>query len=218
MNFNNIEVIPEKSRKLASLIGKEHTGRILYILYKTPNKSASRIAKILNIHIATAQSYLEDLEKLDIVKSKIKKQGIKPYKEYFLTKTRISIDIDLNELDAEDQEEQEILRRTKIREKKDLKILYETNQEKSIITRIHFYEDLGRKNIQYSLDLDEVEGKFTWFIPFPSADPQTILEIREKAGIYEFYQQKILNLIEKLEEFGLIEVITDNKEVLEDGK
>ncbi|MFX1294080.1 MAG: hypothetical protein ACFFD2_04380 [Promethearchaeota archaeon] len=213
MNFNKFEVISKKTKKLSNLIGKEHTDKILHILYKTPNKSASEIAKILNIHIATAQSYLEDLEKFDIVKFRIRKEGIKPYKEYFLIKTKIRIEIDLNELDKVDQKEQEILRRTRIREKKDLKILYEINQEKSIIKRIHFYEDIGRKNIQYSLDLDELEGRFTWFIPFPSAELQTILKICEKAGIYKIHQQKIIELIKKLEEFGLIEVVFNNKEV-----
>ena len=207
MNFKNIEIISDKIKRLSNLIGKEYTGKILNILFQNPYKSASEVAKILNIHIATAQSYLEELEKFNIISFRTHKVGTRPYKEYFPIKSQIKIEIDLNKASEINIKNRQYFEKRLIREKKDLNVLYDIKQNESKIIKVYIHDDSERKRIKYSLDLNDIEGKFMWFIPFPSENPCSILDICKKAEINEYNLKHIKDFVEKLYDHNLIDIV-----------
>lgn len=60
--------------------------------------SASEAASRLNLHIKTAQDYLDELSNLSITDKREVIEGKRPYFRYTLIKKRIKLDFDLNSL------------------------------------------------------------------------------------------------------------------------
>ncbi len=81
--------------KYASLLSKEYAEDIFMLLVNYQAISASEVATRLNLHIKTAQDFLESLEQLDIVSKEEILEKKRPYYRYILNQTRLLIDIDL---------------------------------------------------------------------------------------------------------------------------
>ena len=90
--------ITDRMKRLAMVLGREMTGKILASLYKTPYQSASDIARIFNIHIATAQKYLVEMRECGLLNSRFRRNSNRPTEEYWLAKNRVDIEIDLESM------------------------------------------------------------------------------------------------------------------------
>ena len=56
------------------------------------------------------------------------------------------------------------------------------------------------------------QGKFLYHLPFPSAKPLSVYEIMQKADVDDSYLPEILDIVELLEEYQVIEVQQEDKE------
>jgi len=87
--------LQQRQKKLAAVLGKDTTGRILGVLMREPYLSASDIAGKLRIHIATAQKYLLEMKDAGLVDSRTRRSPTRPTEEYWLTKDNIKLEVDL---------------------------------------------------------------------------------------------------------------------------
>lgn len=87
--------------KYASLLAKDYAEDIFSLLVNYQAISASEVAARLNLHIKTAQDFLEALEELGIAGKEEVYEKKRPYYRYSLKETRILIDIDLMQVKQE---------------------------------------------------------------------------------------------------------------------
>ena len=59
--------------------------------------------------------------------------------------------------------------------------------------------------IQRKINLSIPQGRFLFFLPFPNADPQQINEIMRKAEVDPANTSEILDIVDALIGFGVIE-------------
>ena len=77
----NMDPIDASIKRLAAVIGKEMTGQILATLYTHPFMSASDIARMHGIHIATAQKYLKEMKECGLVQTRLRRSATRPTEE-----------------------------------------------------------------------------------------------------------------------------------------
>lgn len=189
--------IADRTKRLATMLGREMTGKILAKLYLNPYQSASDIAKLFNIHIATAQKYLLEMRECGLLDSRLRRNSNRPTEEYWLTRNRFDIEIDLESMPKfEDLEG--IAATTFIRKKDSEQVAFDTNHSLKIITEIILLDGKERSQIGQRIKLDEVEGRFTWFLPSPKEDPKSVLELVKIANIPLTDLPRVMDLVEKL--------------------
>ena len=91
MDFNAVS-------KISTLLSKAFAEDLLRLLVTYHTISASEAASRLNLHIKTAQDFLEGLEGLGYVSKEEVFEGKRPYFRYTLIKEKIEIEFDLGEL------------------------------------------------------------------------------------------------------------------------
>ena len=90
-----VNPVRQQQKRLAAVLGKPTTGMILGVLMKEPYLSASDIATRLKITIATAQKYLLEMKDAGLVDSRTRMSPTRPTEEYWLTKEKVMIEVDL---------------------------------------------------------------------------------------------------------------------------
>ena len=95
---------------------------------------------------------------------------------------------------------------TLIKERKDTQANFTSSLDENRITSIAFFKGEGRKRSIRKINLTEIQGKFLFFLPFPTAEPLKIGEILNKAGLDETSLPEILDIIKYLETFKIIEI------------
>jgi|GEM_PF-3197844 len=90
-------------RELAALFSEPIVLQILEVLYTQGECTATDMANILHIHIATAKKYLEKLAEKGIVRKESKRKHIRKTEVYALAKKHIHLHLDLDVL-AYDEE------------------------------------------------------------------------------------------------------------------
>ena len=97
--MKNKDITPfEQSRQLAALASKDYAKDFLAFLVMYQDISASEAASRLNIHIKTAQDFLEGLEEAGILGRRKAAEGKRPYFRYSLKEKSFHITFDLEGL------------------------------------------------------------------------------------------------------------------------
>ncbi len=192
--------------KFASLLSKGYAEDIFKLLVNYQAISASEVATRLNLHIRTAQDYLESLEQLGVVSKEEVLEKKRPYYRYALKQNRLIIDIDLMEIKREPSFNHMAAR---IREKENAGARFSVARSEDYITSVTIWTGNGREREERKIKLTTPQGRFLYHLPFPNAEPLTVEEIMLKAEIDLTLAPEILDLVQLLEIHNVIEAVPE---------
>lgn len=193
--------------KYGSLLYKDYAEDIFRLLVNYRAISASEVATRLNLHIKTAQDFLESLEQLDIVSKEEVLEKKRPYYRYILKQTRLIIDIDLMQVKKEPSPNS---LSSHIREKENAGARFSAARHDDYITSVTIWTGSGREREERKIKLTTPQGKFLYHLPFPKAQPLMVDEIMQKAGIDQSLAPEIIDLVQLLEKYSVIETVEEN--------
>lgn len=194
--------------KLASLLSKSFAKEFFRLLMTYKTISASESASRLNLHIKTAQDFLEGLEASGIVSKEEVVEKKRPYFRYTLIQEKIKIEFDLNRLIEKDKKTTD-LDFIKIKEKKNANCVFKTSPKTGALSMVIFYSGEGRNRQERKINLTDNQGKFLFYLPFPTEEPQSIQSLFEKSNIDKSFQEEVLDIVYYLSEHGIIEMFQD---------
>jgi hypothetical protein len=191
---------------LGSYISKDYAEDLFRLLTTYQSISSSEAASRLNLHIKTIQDFLEDMHKLDILEREEVYEGKRPYYRYKLKVSKIVMEIDLTSLQQDDTINSPGMD-IKIREKKNAGVRFTTSRSNDYISHIVIWQGEGRNRTERKINLSIPQGRFLFHLPFPTATPETIREIMQKAGLDGANIPEIVDIVMALVDFGVIERI-----------
>jgi hypothetical protein len=194
----------KKAAILGSFISKDYAEDLFKLLYTYKDISASEAASRLNMHIKTVQDFLEALAAIDILDRKEVFESKRPYYRYSLKQTRISLDIDLAALFA-DEEKPYGKKSLMIRERMNAGARFTTSRNNQYISNVVIWLGEGRERQERKINLTIPQGKFLFYLPFPSASFESIHEIMKKADVGSTHASEIFDIVDVLKEFNVIE-------------
>lgn len=197
-----------KAAKYASLLSKDYAEDLFALLVNYQAISASEVAARLNLHIKTAQDFLESLEELGIVTKEEIFEKKRPYFRYSLKETRIILDIDLMQVKQEPKHSSLMML---IREKDHAGARFSLARNETYISSVTIWQGEGRDRTERRIKLTQPQGKFIYHLPFPGTEPLSIAEIMKKASVDESLAPEILDLVQLLEKSDVIEVMQQGK-------
>lgn len=189
--------------RLCGLIAKEYAEAFFKLLVTYKDISASEAASRLNIHIKTAQDFLEGLEQLGICAKQEVMEQKRPYFRYALKKNDLDIKIDFSQLHKK-AETSDILN-WQIRERKHSGAIFKTSRGGDSISFIHFFIGKARAKEERKLNLTTAQGRFLYHLPFPTESYLDVIEIIKKAEISPTFYSEILDIVKTLSEYKIIE-------------
>ncbi len=188
--------------KYASLLSKDYAEDIFELLVNYQAISASEAAARLNLHIKTAQDFLEALAGLGILSKQEVYEKTRPYFRYILKQDRIVIDIDLHQVKRNPGKSNLSQR---IRERKNAGARFSTARSDDAITSVTIWTGEGRKRQERKIKLTAPQGRFLYHLPFPDAEPLSVAEIMHKAGLEPSLAPEIVDLLQLLDKYSVIE-------------
>lgn len=194
----------KQAQRIATLLAKPFAESILTLLVSYKDISASETATRLELHIKTAQDFLEELTNLGVCTREQVYEKKRPYYRYKLKQYRLSMDVDLSEL-AEADSAADRQMQIKIRERKNVDAVFTVGRGGNFISSITLFSGEGRRKKERKLSLTQAQGKFLYFLPFPTAPALEIMEIFEQANIEPDRRLEIVDLVDLLLEHGVIE-------------
>jgi len=194
--------------KLGTYISKNYARNMFELLARYRDISASEAASRLGLHIRTAQDFLEAMESLGILSKEEVYEKKRPYYRYTLARSKITMDIDLEEMAGSGPDEE--TGRT-IREMKDSGAMFTTARGGNRISSVTVWSGKGRGKKERRISLTNAQGTFLFHLPFPNAAPMSDEAIIDKAGIDRLYAPEIRDLVDVLVESGVIEVHVDSR-------
>jgi hypothetical protein len=194
---------------LGSCISKDYAEDLFALVAIYKNISASEAASRLNLHIKTVQDFLEDLYSLKIVEREEVYEGKRPYFRYNLVVHQIVMHIDLSHLIPEGNKDEARLKLC-IREKQNSGARFTTSRSNDYISNIVIWTGEGRNREERKINLSIPQGKFLFHLPFPTAEPLTIGGLITKAGLDGSNIPEIIDIVNVLAEFGVVERIECN--------
>ncbi len=189
--------------KLGNYISKDYAEDLFGLLVNYQDISASEAASRLNLHISTAQEFLEAMASLGILTRKEVSEKKRPYFRYSLKQRIISMEIDLGQI-AKRQSEMQAVR--KIREKENAGARFSTARSHQYLSSVTIWTGEGRERKERKINLTAPQGKFLYHLPFPTADHLSISDIMRKAEIDDTVLPEIFDIVELLEKYDVIEV------------
>ncbi len=193
----------KKAAKLGSYISKEYAEEFFKLIVSYNSISASEAASRIGLHIKTAQDFLEGLTELGVLKKEEVYEKKRPYFRYLLEKPRIEFDIDLSYLFGKKQSGAKLQKR--IKERKNADVLFTIVGSNQFISNIVIRVGEGREKKEKRINLTQMQGRFLYHLPFPSAPPSSIKEIMDKAALEASYTNEIIDIVELLENHQVIE-------------
>lgn len=195
----------KRAAKLGSLISKPYAEDFFELLVNYQDISASEAASRLDLHIRTAQDFLDALESLDVVSKLEVSEGKRPYFRYTLQKYKISLEIDL----AAYSHKKDILgiQKQKIREKKKADARFSLARDNNSISNVSIWMGDGRQRKERRINLTTYQGKFLYNLPFPTADHLSVSEIMKKSELEDTHLPEIIDIIELLYRYNVIEIL-----------
>ena len=188
---------------LCNYLSKDYAEDLFRLLTTYNSISASEAASRLNLHIKTIQDFLEAMNEFDILKREEVYEKKRPYYRYTLNVSKISLELDLNQLFPQPVVNQGI--RVKIRERKNAGARFTTARSDQYISNIAIWTGEGRERTERRINLTIPQGKFLFHLPFPSAEFQSIASIMMKAEVEEANTSEILDIVDALIELGVVE-------------
>lgn len=197
MNFKD-------AAKLGSCLSKDYAEDLFRLLATYESISASEAASRVNIHIKTTQDFLEDLYGLGILDREQVYEGKRPYFRYRLKVKQLSIQINLEPFSG-DEPVTDTRLKLKIREKRNTGVRFTTSRSNDYISNVVIWVGDGRDRTERKINLSLPQGKFLFHLPFPTADSLQIKDIMMKAGIDDANTPEIVDIVNVMIEFGVIE-------------
>jgi predicted transcriptional regulator len=191
--------------KLASLLSKSFAKELFRLLITYKTISASEAASRLDLHIKTAQDFLEGLEAVGILSKEEVIEKKRPYFRYTLIQEKIKIEFNLNQLIEKDKKTTD-LDFIIIKEKKNTNCVFKTSPKTGALSTVIFYSGKGRDRQERKINLTDNQGKFLFYLPFPTEKPQSIQNLLVKANIDKSFQKEVLDIVYYLNEHGIIEM------------
>jgi len=202
----------ETAAKLGALLAKEYGRAMFELLVTYQDLAASEAASRLNLHIRTAQDYLDALVVSGIVAKTEVHEGKRPYFRYALAAREIAVQLDLGDLVTRPPGDD--LARC-IRERAGSGADFIPARGDNLISSVSYWTDDGgddaapgrgaRARKQRRLNLTTPQGAFLFHLPFPDADPLPVSEIMRQAGVDAGLAPEILDLVTVLVEAGAVE-------------
>lgn len=193
----------ESAQLLAALVAKDYARDFFRLLVMYRDISASEAAARLSLHVKTAQDFLEGLARSGILDKHEAAEKKRPYFRYTLKETTIRITVDLDTLYDANQTTQH--KNWLIRERKDSGALFKEGRGDRIAA-VHVYEGKGRTRSERRLGLTESQGRFLYYLPFPTEAALSVTDICLKAEIPSQSLPEILDLIQILSGHGVLEI------------
>jgi len=190
--------------KLGALLAKDYAEDVFDLLVNYRAISASEVGTRLNLHIKTAQDFLEGLTELDILSKEEVLEKKRPYYRYILKQDHIALDLDLRQVRRAPTADN-LLRR--IRERENAGARFSVARSDDYITSVTIWTGTGRERQERRIKLTTPQGKFLYHLPFPKAEALTIAEIMRKAGVEEALAPEILDLVQLLDKFEVLEML-----------
>lgn len=191
--------------ELGTLISKDYAKDFITLLVNYQNISASEAASRLNLHIRTAQDFLESLLTLGIVTKEEVFEGKRPYYRYSLQTDKISMEIDLTSLvQSKDKVDIQTLM---IRERKNSGARFSLARDNNSISNVTIWTGEGRERKERKINLTTSQGRFLYHLPFPTAEHLSIAEIMHKSRLEDTHLPELIDIVEVLEKYEVIEVL-----------
>lgn len=194
----------EEISKISALLARDYAKDFFRLLATYQTISASESAARLDLHIKTAQDFLEELYALGLVDRTEVSENKRPYFRYELIKKKLFLEIDFSKL--EDTAQRAKSPSQKIREKKDAPALFTPSAKGQKISSVTFFQGKGRERTQRKIGLTERQGRFLFYLPFPTDHAQTTQAIMEKAGLADNSLPEIVDVLNLLKKYGVIEI------------
>ena len=194
--------------RLGGLLSKGYSEDLLRLLVNYKDISASEAASRLDLHIRTAQEFLDGLAELGILERAEVVEKKRPYFRYSLKVPRITIDIDLADLYKNRRPEGRLAR--EIRERPDSGARFSTARYHQHFGGVVIWRGEGRDRQERRISLTEAQGKFLYHLPFPTAAHLPIAEIMGKAGVAPSHANEVLDIVDLLETCGVVEAREDS--------
>ncbi|HSB14476.1 MAG TPA: hypothetical protein VLE22_08450 [Bryobacteraceae bacterium] len=193
-----------KAAKLGACLAKDHAEEMFRLLANYRDISASEAASRTDLHIKTAQDFLETVTDLGIVARAEVREGKRPYYRYSLQQEKIQLELDLTSLRRAGKQDEKVSAR--IRERRNAAVHFSTSRDGQQLASILVGTGQGRDRKQRKINLTAAQGKFLYHLPFPTAEPLRIDEIMRKAGLSDDSRVEVLSILELLEELRVLEV------------
>jgi hypothetical protein len=194
----------QKAALLGAALSKDYAEDFFKLLVNYQDISASEAASRLNLHIRTAQDFLDNLSELGITNKTEVFEKKRPYFRYNLIHSKITFNLDL-EIFKKENPGQGLSRL--IREKQENRANFTVARTGDSFSTVTVWEGDGREREEHKISLTTPQGKFLFHMPFPKARPMTIGEIMEKAKVEEDYSTEIQNVVDELIRLEVIEVL-----------
>lgn len=188
---------------LGSYISKDYAEDLFRLLATYQDISASEAASRLNLHIKTVQDFLEAMAQLDVLSKKEVYEKKRPYYRYALMTRNIEMKLDLGSLFGKPQ--QSPSPELRIREKSNAGVRFSTSRDGQAISHVAMWTGKGREQKERRINLSNPQGKFMFHLPFPSASHMEVGDIMKKAGVEEIHRSEIMDIVNVLIEYGVIE-------------
>lgn len=192
---------------LGSCLSKDYAEDLFRLLVTYRNISASEAASRLDLHIKTVQDFLEDMFSLNILQREEVYEGKRPYFRYTLKVSRISFEIDLRTV-PKDEEITDSRLNIRIREKNNSGARFSTSRSNNAFSNVVIWIGDGRNRTERKINLSSPQGRFLFHLPFPSAEPMSIHEVIKKAGVEAANIPEIVDIVDVLIKFGVVESIS----------
>jgi hypothetical protein len=187
---------------LGSLLAKDYAEDIFDLLVNYRSISSSEVATRLNLHIKTAQDFLEGLVSLGILSKEEILEKKRPYYRYTLEQDRILLDIDLTCIKRTPTDDNLSLM---IRERESSGARFSTARSEDIISNVTIWTGTGREREERRIKLTGPQGKFLYHLPFPKAEYLSVAEIMRKAGVEEEFAPEIVDIVDILLRYQVVE-------------
>lgn len=193
---------------LGSCLSKDYAKDLFRLLVTYKSISASEAASRLNLHIKTIQDFLEDLYLVQILDKEEVYEGKRPYFRYTLKVNKISLELDLGIL-QNGQITSDSRLALKIRERRNAGARFTTSRSNDYISSVVIWTGEGRSRDERKINLSLPQGRFMFHLPFPTADYMSVNEIMQKAGIDFANVPEIVDIVDLLIGYGVIEKVNN---------
>jgi len=187
---------------LGTYVSKDYTEDFFKLLVNYQDISASEAASRLGLHIRTAQEFLDAMASLGILEKVEVYEKKRPYYRYSLNTQRIQMDIDLSQIEKKHSTDD--LDRY-IREKAYGGANFALGRDGKTISHVVVWSGEERDRKEHRINLTNSQGRFLYNLPFPNAEFLSIVEIMEKADVEQGLAPEILDIVELLVKYGVIE-------------
>jgi len=138
-----------------------------------------------------------------LLESRWRRNTNRPTEEYWLAKKKFDIQVDLEEIPMRDEVERKAAK-IFIRKVESDRVAFDTDIGHQRIREIIITDGRENGRIGQRIKLNELQGRFTWYLPSPEDKPRSVLELADKAGIDRSGLADLIELVERLTDVELV--------------